>query len=97
MDSDRDAEGWYDDPFGVHEHRWFSAGRPTKLVEDSGVESYEDPPNQPFTGPLTRACAGSGRSGDLRRADEQQGGGVYDPKKAGDAAFDAATAWFPIV
>jgi len=24
--SDDDAEGWYMDPYGLHEQRWFSAG-----------------------------------------------------------------------
>jgi hypothetical protein len=39
-------EGWYTDPFGLHEARWMSAGTPTKLVRDEGVESYEDPPDE---------------------------------------------------
>ena len=26
------AEGWHEDPFAVHEARWFSDGRPTALV-----------------------------------------------------------------
>jgi hypothetical protein len=97
MDSDPQAEGWYDDPYGLHEHRWFSVGRPTKLVEDNGVESYEEPPDEPSTGPLVRASSQPGDGRDMRRADERQNGGVYDPKKAGDAAMDAATAWFPTV
>jgi hypothetical protein len=29
------AEGWYVDPFGSHEARWFSDGVPTGLVRES--------------------------------------------------------------
>jgi phospholipase C len=37
-------QGWFQDPFGLHEARYFSAGRPTKLVRDGNVESYDEPP-----------------------------------------------------
>lgn len=41
------VQGWYPDPSGAHDERWFSAGRPTALVRDHGVESREDlPPDQ---------------------------------------------------
>lgn len=40
-----DLQGWYADPFGVHEERYFSVGQPTKLVRDGPVESYDDPPS----------------------------------------------------
>lgn len=46
------AEGWYRDPFGKHDDRWFSAGRPTKLVRDGGVESHDPPPEPEWSGPL---------------------------------------------
>jgi hypothetical protein len=39
------AQGWHRDPFSLHEGRWFSAGRPTRLVRDHGVESYDEPPS----------------------------------------------------
>jgi len=38
-------QGWYLDPYEVHEDRYFSGGRPTKLVRDDGVESYDPPPD----------------------------------------------------
>jgi hypothetical protein len=38
------AQGWHGDPFSLHEDRWFSAGQPTRLVRDQGVESYDEPP-----------------------------------------------------
>jgi hypothetical protein len=37
-----DAEGWYGDPYGAHERRWFSAGTPTSLVWDRGSTSRDD-------------------------------------------------------
>ena len=39
-------EGWFTDPFGRHEARWLSKGKPTKLVRDGSVESYDDPPEE---------------------------------------------------
>jgi hypothetical protein len=41
-----EAQGWYVDPFGRHELRWFSEGAPTALVRDGGTDG-EDPPPQP--------------------------------------------------
>jgi hypothetical protein len=38
-------EGWYTDPYVRHESRWTSEGKPTKLVRDAGVESYDEPPD----------------------------------------------------
>ncbi len=43
--SDGSPQGWYADPFRVHDARYFSAGRPTKLVRDGDVESYDEPPS----------------------------------------------------
>ena len=37
-------QGWYRDPYGVHDERWFSADKPTHLVRDHGTESYDEPP-----------------------------------------------------
>jgi len=42
----RELQGWYDDPFRLHEARYFSAGKPTKLVKDGDVESYDEPPGE---------------------------------------------------
>lgn len=37
-------QGWHADPFGRYEQRYFSAGRPTKLVRDGRTEAYDEPP-----------------------------------------------------
>jgi hypothetical protein len=41
----RSPRGWYQDPYAIHEYRYFSAGRPTKLVRDDGHDSYDPPPS----------------------------------------------------
>jgi hypothetical protein len=47
-----DIEGWYADPFKLHEARWFSDGAPTVLVRDAGVESHDEPPSTTYDGEL---------------------------------------------
>ena len=41
-------------PFGQHEGRWFSAGKPTSLVLDGGHESHDPQPSDIYDGELTR-------------------------------------------
>ena len=48
-----EAEGWYLDPYQLHNERWFSAGEPTSLVRDHGVESRDEPPDRPCPDPTT--------------------------------------------
>jgi len=64
------VQGWYEDPFGLHEERYISAGRATKLVRDGDVESYDEPPSETgewvlrpaeVTGPYPAWPAGPGR------------------------------------
>ena len=37
------AVGWFQDPFGRHELRWYSQGVPTSLVRDGTSESHDRP------------------------------------------------------
>ena len=55
MDIGLEVEGWYKDPYGRHENRWFSNGRATNLVRDDSATSHDEPPNEPIVGPLVRA------------------------------------------
>jgi len=41
-------EGWYVDPYRLHDARWFSDGTPTALVRDKGATSHDPPPNTPY-------------------------------------------------
>jgi len=81
------AEGWYQDPFGVHEHRWMSQGRPTKLVRDGGTESYDPPPDLPLPGTLVPAEADSGAAAADAGAAGQDSS--YSGRRASRAALDA--------
>jgi len=79
------AEGWYVDPFGAHEARWFSAGRPTLLVRDNGQELHDPPPQATFDGPLTPVEGVQDSDGsDLLRADKEDPSGI-----TGDGPFQA--------
>jgi hypothetical protein len=53
-----EPEGWYADPFGRHEQRWFSAGTPTALVRDRGAESLDEPPPETAARPAPNDPAG---------------------------------------
>jgi hypothetical protein len=48
MNEGQVAQGWYQDPYAIHEHRYFSAGLPTKLDRDGLQESYDPPPDGPL-------------------------------------------------
>jgi len=66
-------EGWYRDPFGLHEARWFSDGTPTALVRDGRAESRDDPPSSHYEGPVEPIeDEGESSPDDLRRADDGQ-------------------------
>ena len=72
MGTEWEIEGWFHDPFERHQHRWFSAGTPTALVRDDGVESQDPPPAGAVTGPLVPVEDASNEAtggDDLRRAD----------------------------
>jgi hypothetical protein len=90
------AEGWYRDPYGIHQDRWFSAGTPTSLVRDQGVEGHDDPPGYPPPGPPAEIPEiDKFPADDLRRADEKEANdGPYDPERTAEQAGDAAVTGF---
>jgi hypothetical protein len=66
------AEGWCTDPYGVHEARWLSAGTPTALVRDQGIESRDPAPigRAPFSAePIFWGQQGAAGT-DLLRSDQ---------------------------
>ena len=86
-------EGWYVDPYGLHDDRWISDGAPTALVRDGGVESQGPPPGAPYTGPLERVEeTPPGHGEDLLRADSAEHGKPFDPKAEETAAWEAFDA-----
>jgi hypothetical protein len=63
-------QGWYADPFGLHEYRYFSAGVPTRLVRDGSVESYDELPPRLWLLPEVGAASSAAPTGsDGVRAD----------------------------
>lgn len=84
------AEGWYRDPFAIHEDRWMSQGRPTKLVRDGGVESYDPPPDLPLPAELVPAVSDSGEATGSGPGEAGQEPG-YSDRRARRAALDAIT------
>jgi hypothetical protein len=90
-------QGWFHDPYGIHQDRYFSAGRATKLVRDGRRESYDPPPDRPQP-ELVLVSAESGEPGDatdLRRADDAS----TKPYRTGEAiraaldVFDRTNNW----
>ena len=71
---DRREEGWCTDPYDRHEQRWFSDGKPTKLVQDMGVTSYDPPPDGPPNHlPQKVETRPNLGPADLQRADDAEG------------------------
>jgi len=85
--------GWYRDPYGRHEDRYFSDGTPTKLVRDGDREAFDPPPDLPLPGPLLRSAHRPPRRpgpGDLHRADECEREPAFDWRVARDKAISTA-------
>jgi hypothetical protein len=86
------AEGWFVDPFGNHQARWISEGRPTALVRDGTVETQDPPPRIDYSGPFERlAPEGHSDSHDMPRADDAEGA----QPDYGQAGMSAITTYFP--
>ena len=89
---DKALEGWYTDPYAVHEARWMSQGTPTPLIRDDGVEGHDPAPDGPFK--VTPVRLGEdGSPSDLRRADDAEREPPH--KSPVDAAWDAAGEVMP--
>jgi hypothetical protein len=57
-----DEQGWQPDPFGRHQERYLSAGRPTYLVRDGGVESSDPIDSSPGNAPAAADSVEHGTS-----------------------------------
>jgi hypothetical protein len=92
--AEESEEGWYTDPYGRHEARWMSAGTPTKLVRDGGVESYDDPPDEEPSHAATKIVEEPRPGTDLRRADDVEAEAVPSASEFADVAvFGAVSSW----
>ncbi len=84
---DRPPQGWYVDPYGIHDHRWFSQGTPTALVRDGRTESQDPPPDRPYEGPLVTAApprAPDRPAEDRQRAGDRLGAPGLSPEEQFD-------------
>ncbi len=76
------AEGWYRDPYGLHDDRWFSDGRPSSLVRDEGIESHDEPPrSEPPKPPESVAEIETSDGRDLLRADDAERESEYEVER----------------
>jgi curved DNA-binding protein CbpA len=86
------AQGWYRDPYGLHEDRYFSQGRPTKLVRDGERECFDLPPDQPLPEaeliPAGQPGGEAADGSDLLRVDQPSG--RYNHDKALTEVFGMA-------
>ena len=91
-------QGWYRDPYGIHEDRYFSDGNPTKLVRDGASEAYDEPPPDPLPGPLVEAPAGEpGDGSGLLRADDRAAGPEeFGKRDAVMAVLDSVAVYGPV-
>lgn len=90
------AEGWYRDPYGIHQDRWFSAGTPTSLVRDGDAEGRDDPPAYAPPVPLEEIPDNDPFPEDaLRRADDAEvSADQGDRPEAFDRVLDAEMPGF---
>lgn len=86
------AEGWYCDPFGVHQHRWFSVGWPTDLVRDAGHESRDAPPAGDYLKPLLEIADTSVDGNDLQHSDNPATR-AYDPNETSWDLWHSYKGW----
>ena len=83
------AEGWYRDPFGLHDGRWLSGGRPTDLVCDDAQVTHDEPPDEPMPASLERLLEGGPTNGeDLKRIGDAKPREGMDPKEQSQRVWD---------
>ncbi len=92
MDVDETAQGWFVDPYGIHQHRWISMGKPTDLVRDGTVEATDEPPSRPPSLPFVPVSTGPAQW-DMRRADDATRQAIPDAASYGDVAFDGSAVY----
>jgi hypothetical protein len=90
MDDEAPAEGWFHDPYGIHEQRWISRGRPSNLVRDGDTEAEDPPPNRPAPEPFVPLSSDPGGVGwrDMVRADDATREAIPSSGFYGDVAMD---------
>jgi hypothetical protein len=75
-------DGWFDDPYGKHDGRYFSQGQPTNRVRDGNRFFFEEPPTEPAPDDAELALASKGADGTGTGTDE-------------DLLVGPEAAWYP--
>jgi hypothetical protein len=76
-------------PYGRLEARWLSQGKPTKLVRDKGVESFDEPPDEaPTQVPEEIEQLVQDDGADVFRAEDAWGEGDTFAPSWGDSFLD---------
>jgi hypothetical protein len=94
--TDSGLQGWSPDPFQVHEQRYFSGGRPTKLVRDGDRESYDEPPSDTYQ-PVTVAAAPAAFTADVPDTYDFDPGDPEDPEDPGRRRGPRLAALLPLL
>ena len=90
-----DPEGWQPDPFGLYGERYFSDGRPTRLVRDGTVESYDAPGDDRAPGAFFEEPPREGASGELASSTPVEATtGTPDDEPPEVRAGDAGRWWW---
>jgi hypothetical protein len=76
------AEGWYRDPFGLHQDRWFSVGWPTELIRDDKVEGRDPPPARDYDGAALTEIPDTAVNGEDLLHSDNPAVNPYDPREA---------------
>jgi hypothetical protein len=89
------VQGWHPDPYGKHDDRWFSDGKPTRLVRDQGSESYDEPPLENLRGqlPPDPAARDEPQQERLRASDNAVQAGSYDAPRDHDLVLPGMYAY----
>jgi serine/threonine protein kinase HipA of HipAB toxin-antitoxin module len=72
-----------------------SSGTPTKLVRDDKVESYDDPPDEPWNETPVRIEGEPTDASDLRRADDAERDGVSYAERLSDFTSTMSPSGWP--
>ena len=83
-------EGWFTDPYGIHDARWLSEGTATALVRDGELEGNDPPPDEPprFEPQPIEVASDVSAEDEMRRADD------WKPDRGSEVSriFDVETA-----
>ncbi len=90
-----DRHGWRQDPYGIHEHRYYSVGHPTSLVRDGVRESFDEPPDRTSMSEVRRpeAASSPGAGANAPSPGKAAPGWYGDPSGSRTQWYWSGSAW----